>query len=73
MDEVITCKCGNQAWVIGEMGARCSRCNYWIPCTDGFYQECREQMEQDPRLTRKRQGSHNEKAKDGAEENAIQK
>lgn len=27
MDEVITCKCGNQAWVIGSY-VRCSKCGY---------------------------------------------
>lgn len=30
MDEVITCKCGNQAWVLGVSGVRCSKCGYWL-------------------------------------------
>ena len=28
MDEVITCNCGNQSWIIGTSGTRCSRCGY---------------------------------------------
>lgn len=30
MDEVITCKCGNQRWIIGEQGVRCSECYYYL-------------------------------------------
>lgn len=30
MDEVITCICKNQAWVIGTSGTRCSKCGYWL-------------------------------------------
>jgi hypothetical protein len=26
MDEVITCICGNQSWVIGFTGTRCDKC-----------------------------------------------
>ena len=30
MDEVVTCNCGNQDWVIGMSGVRCSRCCRWL-------------------------------------------
>lgn len=30
MDEVITCKCGYQQWVIGTSGLRCTNCGYWV-------------------------------------------
>jgi hypothetical protein len=28
MDEVITCKCGCQAWVVGTSGTRCNQCGF---------------------------------------------
>ncbi len=32
MDEVITCVCGNQSWVIGTIETRCSKCkNVLLP------------------------------------------
>lgn len=31
MDEVITCNCGGQMWVIGTSGIRCGKCDYWLP------------------------------------------
>ncbi len=31
MDEVITCGCANQTWVIGVNGVRCSQCEHWLP------------------------------------------
>ena len=30
MDEVITCTCGSQSWVIGTMGTRCAKCGVWL-------------------------------------------
>ncbi len=30
MDEVITCNCGSQAWVIGESIIRCDKCDKHI-------------------------------------------
>jgi hypothetical protein len=30
MDEVITCTCGNQSWVIGTSGVRCSKCRLFL-------------------------------------------
>jgi len=30
VDEVVTCKCGCQAWVIGTSGTRCSKCGFWL-------------------------------------------
>jgi hypothetical protein len=30
MDEVVTCMCGCQSWVIGKSGIRCSKCSHWI-------------------------------------------
>ena len=31
MDEVVTCRCGNQSWVIGTAGIRCSKCELALP------------------------------------------
>jgi len=30
MDECVTCHCGNQSWVIGTSGIRCSKCGQSI-------------------------------------------
>ena len=30
MDEVITCRCGCQAWYIGTSGTRCCKCGFWL-------------------------------------------
>ncbi len=30
MDEVITCQCGGQYWVLGTSGTRCSQCCGWL-------------------------------------------
>lgn len=34
MDEVITCVCGCQSWVIGNAGTRCSKCGYRLDVDD---------------------------------------
>jgi hypothetical protein len=33
-EEIITCQCGCQSWIIGETGIRCPSCDYDI--TDDF-------------------------------------
>jgi hypothetical protein len=42
MDEVITCRCGCQSWVIGNAGIRCPKCNYYLP--PGKYVEVLESI-----------------------------
>ena len=34
MDEVLTCKCGNQNWVIGTTGIRCGKCGFFLDKED---------------------------------------
>lgn len=34
MDEVITCHCGSQEWIIGTNGTRCAKCGHWLDAND---------------------------------------
>lgn len=48
LDEVIVCKCGNQAWILGTSGARCSECGIWLTngdCTDTINYDVRASNE----------------------------
>ncbi len=36
MDEVVTCRCGHQAWVLGTHGIRCNKCGLALPLGFAF-------------------------------------
>ena len=36
MDEVITCGCTSQKWVIGTSGVRCADCGFWLSPREGL-------------------------------------
>ena len=36
MDEVVTCKCGHQAWILGTHGIRCHKCGLALPLRFSF-------------------------------------